>query len=340
MNRVFRITILLIAGIFFVFLAREGVTRAFGGTPASSQGASVVELQALPPQAPAPAARAGQAAVANQQQGPNAALDGLIWNDLDHDGLQDWKERGIPNVTVTLYTSANTVVGTTKTNGNGAYRFQNLTPGDYFVVIQLPPGYVFSPEDQGQNDLVDSDTDPATAATTPVTLVAGENSLVWTTGIYDPTAPVRPNPGTVQPPPSEIQVCSAGVYSVGGVSTLQVNQLAPDYCIHAFLWNHGFAVGRIPDGAGDFLAAVTFVEFFYQGTFVYKYDVPSEANSILVCYAMPVGKQGQIYFYDHYGPKFGQPAGQPSWVPLETTIQNGVACAVAQTSGGYALIGK
>jgi hypothetical protein len=171
--------------------------------------------------------------------------------------------------------------------------------------------------------------------------VAGENGLVWTTGMYSPTTVVQPEPGTVKPPPSNIQVCSPGVYSLGGISTLTVSQLAEGYCVHAYLWKHGFAIGRIPGGAGRILSEVTFIEYFYQSNFVYQYDVAGQAQSIQVCYAVPAGTQAQIYFFDHFGPKFGHPhQGPPAWVPLETTIQNGIACAVAQTSGAYALIGK
>jgi SdrD B-like protein len=271
----------------------------------------------------------------------DATLYGLVWEDLDGNGLQDLEELGVPNVTVNLLDSARTIVATATTDSNGTYQFTNLSPGDYFVNLTPPTGFVFSPQDQGMNELVDSDTDPTTAETIPVTLVAGDNGLVFTTGIYSPTASLQAEAGTVQPPPNEINVCVPGNYSLGGVSTLTVNQLATGYCLHAFLWNHSFALGRIPGGAGRILSAVTFVEYFYQGTFVYQYDVPGETDSIQVCYAVPTGMQAQIYFFDHYGPRFGHPhQGQPSWMPLQTTIQNGIACAVAQTSGAYALIGK
>jgi hypothetical protein len=51
-------------------------------------------------------------------------------------------------------------------------------------------------------------------------------------------------------------------------------------------------------------------------------------------------QQAQIYFFNFYGPRFGMRTGQPSWEPLATTVTDSVACAAAQTSGAYALIGK
>lgn len=149
----------------------------------------------------------------------------------------------------------------------------------------------------------------------------------------------KPEPGTVKPPPGEVSVCEKnGIFSVGGVAVLQVNNLAPGYCLVAFLREHAFAVGRIPTGAGEVLADITFLRIFYHGELVY--ELPREDGQVIVCYAVPPGKTAQIYFLNFYGPRFGQAGGQPSWEPLETTVENGIACAPAQTTGAYALIGK
>ena len=147
----------------------------------------------------------------------------------------------------------------------------------------------------------------------------------------------KPDPGSVKPPPAELVVCEDGVYSVGGVSTLEVQNLAPGYCLAAFLRNHAFALGRIPDGAGEVLAHITFLRVFHHGRLVH--DLPVEDGRVQICYAVPPGKSVQIYFFDFYGPRFGERTGQPSWEPLDTTVENGTACAAAQTSGAYALIG-
>jgi len=325
--------------VILLALALPACSPAAGPTSKPTPG--VVDLTIGFQKAPTQAAQPAVAPQPTQAQAATASLDGLVWNDLDRNGIQSLNEAGVPNVAVTLITAAGNVAGTATTDSNGAYHFQDLTPGAYFVTLLPPPGFVFSPQDQGQNDLVDSDTDPQTTQTVPVPLVPGENGLVFTTGIYSPTATISPEPGTVRPPADNIYVCAAGTYSLGGIATLQVNQLAPDYCLHAFLWNNAFAIGRIPGGAGRILSDVTFLEIYYQNTFTYQYDVPGQTKSIQVCYAVPNGMQAQIYFFDHYGPRFGHPhQGQPSWEPLETTIQNGIACAVAQTSGAYALIGK
>lgn len=148
----------------------------------------------------------------------------------------------------------------------------------------------------------------------------------------------EPDPGSVKPPRPGITVCENGLFSVGGVATININNLAPGYCLEAFLHNKNYALGRIPDSAGKILANVNFLKVYYRGKFTY--EVPLEDGDIEICFAVPPGKQAQIYFYNHYGPRFGKGTGQPAWEPLQTTLEDGIACAPAQTSGAYALIGK
>jgi len=147
----------------------------------------------------------------------------------------------------------------------------------------------------------------------------------------------KPEPGTVKPPRPKIKFCEVGLHSVGGVATINVLNLKDGYCLEAFLHNKAFALGRIPDGAGKVLANVTFLQVYYQGDFTY--EVPAEDGSIEICFANPY-EDANIYFFDFYGPRFGERTGQPSWELLQTTTVDGLACAPAQTSGAYALIGK
>jgi hypothetical protein len=168
---------------------------------------------------------------------------------------------------------------------------------------------------------------------------AGDAVSLESQAQIDPSAQLgNTEKGTVKPPPSETKFCESGLYSVGGVATFNVHSLAPGYCLEAFLHNKNFALGRIPEGAGSILANVTFLRVYYHGRFVY--EVPSEDGDIEICFAVPPDKQAQIYFYNHYGPRFGKGNGQPSWEPLQTTVEDGLACATAQTSGAYALIGQ
>jgi len=111
-----------------------------------------------------------------------AELTGIVSDDLDGDGIRDSNEVGIPGATVTLIGPDGSTQSTV-TDANGQYTFQNLIPGDYSVIFTLPDGRVFSPQDQGDDDTVDSDADPADGSTTTITLGSGQQGG-FDTGLF------------------------------------------------------------------------------------------------------------------------------------------------------------
>lgn len=131
-----------------------------------------------------------------QGQVEPASLGDFVWEDTDADGIQDLGEPGVPGVTVNLWESAGgvpqTQVASTTTDADGEYRFDGLTPGqEYVVQFVEPDGWDgFSPANQGGNDAIDSDADPTTGITGPVTLGSGE---------YDPTIDAGLLPIVIEP---------------------------------------------------------------------------------------------------------------------------------------------
>jgi protocatechuate 3,4-dioxygenase beta subunit len=116
-----------------------------------------------------------------------ASLGDTVWYDSTRNNIQDSGEAGVPNVTVRLLDSTNTVIATTTTLANGTYLFDNLVPGVYaveFDLSTLPANYRFVSQDVGGNDTLDSDANPTTGRTIQTTLTAGENDLTWDAGIY------------------------------------------------------------------------------------------------------------------------------------------------------------
>ena len=96
---------------------------------------------------------------------PPGSVGNFVWDDLNNNGVQDSGEPGINGVRVTLYTAAGVQVGTTVTSGGGFYRFDNVVPGDYYVVFNkttLPANYVFTAQNADSNDSVDSDANVIT----------------------------------------------------------------------------------------------------------------------------------------------------------------------------------
>ena len=110
-----------------------------------------------------------------------------VWHDVDADGIQDSDESGISGVTVELYSGnscSGSAVATTVTDGSGHYSFSNLAPGTYSVKFIPPSGYVFSPQNHGSDDSVDSDPDMSTGCTDSIDLSAGEHDTTWDAGMY------------------------------------------------------------------------------------------------------------------------------------------------------------
>lgn len=113
-----------------------------------------------------------------------ATIGDYVWEDANADGIQDATETGIEGVTVNLYDGSDNLISTTTTNAGGYYSFTHLMPGDYYIQFEPPTGYQVSPQDQGGDDALDSDADPATGQTITTSLVLDEVDLTWDAGLY------------------------------------------------------------------------------------------------------------------------------------------------------------
>src|SRR5207249_2530044 len=109
------------------------------------------------------------------------SIGDYVWDDANHNGIQDMTELGIPGVTVTLTGPGGTQTATT--NGVGYYQFTNLIAGTYTVTVGAPPaGYV--PTLTGVLPTsTDSNASPAT-----VTLAAGDSDQTIDFGFFKPAS--------------------------------------------------------------------------------------------------------------------------------------------------------
>jgi SdrD B-like domain len=82
----------------------------------------------------------------------------IVWRDLDQDGVQDSNEPGVAGIGVKLFRADNTEIDSTTTAATGAYVFENVPNGNFYVEYTLTDGQrqIFTNANQG-NDFVDSD---------------------------------------------------------------------------------------------------------------------------------------------------------------------------------------
>jgi hypothetical protein len=114
-----------------------------------------------------------------------ANVSGVVWQDTDADGIRETGESFVQGIEVRLYTSTGALVATQTTGSNGAYQFASVANGSYYVQF-ISGTRSISPQDQGGNDAVDSDANPADGKTTVFSAAAGSNVTNVDAGMYTP----------------------------------------------------------------------------------------------------------------------------------------------------------
>lgn len=115
----------------------------------------------------------------------SAAIGDFVWYDDNMDGIQDEDEAGISGVTVILYDCLDNVIEETATDEDGLYMFSDIEAGEYYIKFFAPDDYVFTLQDQGDDDEIDSDADPLTGMTICTTIDDDENDITWDAGMYE-----------------------------------------------------------------------------------------------------------------------------------------------------------
>ena len=71
------------------------------------------------------------------------SLEGLVWQDNNNTKLREGSDIVLGGITVTLFNADGTLVATTTSGSDGAYRFDNLPFGDYYVKVPAMQGKLF-----------------------------------------------------------------------------------------------------------------------------------------------------------------------------------------------------
>ncbi len=123
-----------------------------------------------------------------------ASVGSQVWNDLNQNGLQDDGPTGVVGMTVALvnagadglaHTYDDVPMGTRTTDIGGEYLFEKLPAGSYYLVFSgLPTDYIFTSQDAGVDDAVDSDANPTTGETAVFALPADASAMLHDAGIF------------------------------------------------------------------------------------------------------------------------------------------------------------
>ncbi len=119
----------------------------------------------------------------------------FVWNDANANGLQDDNEEGVNDVMIQLIDSDGALVGVAMTGfsmtteRDGHYMFNNVVPGDYYLVMSQPDDAVFTQvltTSGGQNsDITESN---GTGTTDIITVASGESNLDLDAGLVFATS--------------------------------------------------------------------------------------------------------------------------------------------------------
>ncbi len=120
---------------------------------------------------------------------PPASVGNYTFLDCNENGIQDMGDSPLANVPVTITGTEGTFM--TTSNDEGFYEFTELVPGDYTISFGFPAGItglMYTTQDVGGNDVIDSDAD-ANGDTETITLESGVNNENVDAGYKDIEAP-------------------------------------------------------------------------------------------------------------------------------------------------------
>ncbi len=88
--------------------------------------------------------------------------------------MREAGEPGLGGVVVNLLDgSGATLLASQSTTGGGSYSFGGLLTATYIVEVAPAGPFVFSPQDAGGDDALDSDVDPGSGRTAPIDFTTG-----------------------------------------------------------------------------------------------------------------------------------------------------------------------
>jgi len=142
---------------------------------------------------------------------------GFVFNDTNHNGIQDAGETGIENVSITIIDSSNNTI-TTQTGPDGLYSF-SVPDGTYRISATTPVGDTPSPSNVCCNDAIDSDGVPdgfGNSVATGVVVVFDNPNTDF--GFYVNNTVTNPGTGTLGYWKNHPEAWKVATITIGGVT--------------------------------------------------------------------------------------------------------------------------
>src|SRR5262245_54731366 len=126
-------------------------------------------------------------------------IRGLVWHDVNQNGLLDASEPGLPDTLVEVVSTTDAVIGNSDdsiltaaaTNSAGNYSFAAVADGQYYLRFRRQPvdgmGHRFSPANIGSDDSKDSDVIPAESRSAVFAHLAAASTVIDAGLIQEPT---------------------------------------------------------------------------------------------------------------------------------------------------------
>ena len=121
-----------------------------------------------------------------------AAIGDRVWEDTNHNGIQDTGEVGVGGVGVALHDASGATIAHAVTDANGLYLFDRLPPGTYnvcFEVGTIPAGYELTTKDSSGSTRANGSDAAANGCAVSTVLAPGQRDLDWDAGIWKTPKP-------------------------------------------------------------------------------------------------------------------------------------------------------
>lgn len=121
-----------------------------------------------------------------------AAIGDRVWEDQNHNGVQDTGEPGVGGVGVTLHDSTGATIAHAVTDANGLYLFDRLPAGTYSVCFDastIPSGFSLTTKDASGSTRADGSDAGADGCAVQTSLAPGQRDLDWDAGIWKASTP-------------------------------------------------------------------------------------------------------------------------------------------------------